>query len=74
MDGLSREAVGNVPRFTDTDWAVPGLDDFTGDGLTDLLWHNEVTGPNKIWPMQGFTRAAQSNIPKLADTQWEVQR
>jgi hypothetical protein len=54
-------------------WRVVGLEDFTGDGELDLLWHH-VDGWLGLWRMQGLTMvnaALLQNLP-LAGREWRV--
>ena len=37
--------LGNVP----TNWVIAGLGDFNGDGITDILWRDTVSGTVGIW-------------------------
>lgn len=48
--------------------------DFDGDGQSDLLLRNEVTGELQVWAMNGTTRTATlATTPTgLADLQWRV--
>lgn len=38
--------------------------DFTGDGNSDILWHNPSTGQNQIWEMFGTTRNDTKDLPQ----------
>lgn len=54
-------------------WEPVGAGDFTGDGNTDILWRNRLTGDNGIWTMNGATRvnaAALTSIP--VESGWDV--
>lgn len=35
--------------FTDLNWKLVGVEDYAGDGRTDLLWRKVVTGQKAIW-------------------------
>jgi FG-GAP-like repeat len=39
--------------IADTSWKVVGQADFNGDGKTDVLWRNIVTGVNVVWYLDG---------------------
>lgn len=42
-------------KYAGTDWKVKGTGDFDGDGQTDILWHNAVTGDVSVWFLDGTT-------------------
>ncbi len=51
--------------------AVDG--DFTGDGISDVFWHNKRTGENAVWDLkrggQGKTTIA---VRRLRNTDWKL--
>ena len=64
------------PRFfTDTKWQIRGVGDFDGDGRSDVLWHNSVTGDLYVWFMNAtvVTGASFLNPSGLADTRWQIE-
>jgi Ca2+-binding RTX toxin-like protein len=74
--GLS---VSNIP---DTNWTLQGQTgtwsqdaarvhyDFDGDGKSDLLWRNTLTGANAVW--KGAVSANGLPVSNVADTSWKV--
>ena len=44
--GWYRDALGRV----NPSWVIAGEGDFDGDGNSDLLWRQPITGANAIWP------------------------
>ena len=46
---MSALGVGNVPL----NWVVAGVGDFNGDGKSDILWVNTVSGELLVWLMNG---------------------
>jgi hypothetical protein len=46
--------------------------DFNGDGKTDILWRNKVTGQNVVWFMNGAAFSSYSLIDAVADTNWQI--
>jgi hypothetical protein len=36
-------------------WVIIGLEDFNGDGRTDLLWYNQYNGELGVWLLNGST-------------------
>ena len=48
----------------------PRLSDFDGDGKTDLIWNNPVTGQTVAWLMNGTSVASWALL--YTDTNWRV--
>ncbi|BCT91839.1 hypothetical protein LYSHEL_08630 [Lysobacter helvus] len=46
--------------------------DYDGDGMADLLWHNVATGQNTIWGMIGLDRIWAAQVYREANTAWDV--
>jgi hypothetical protein len=44
------------------DWVIKGVGDFNGDGTTDVLWYNTISGDVSIWVMSGGSIVA-SPVP-----------
>ena len=51
------------------------MGDFDGDGRSDVLWHNSVTGDLYVWFMNAtvVTGASFLNPSGLADTRWQIE-
>ncbi|MEO8483553.1 MAG: Ig-like domain-containing protein [Acidobacteriota bacterium] len=60
-----------VPGAVDPVWQIVGLDDFNGDGRTDLLWQHSVTGQLYIWLMDRLTLIGVL-APQSAAPDWRV--
>jgi hypothetical protein len=43
MDDTTKKAEGSL-GIVSADWRIKQLGDFNGDGKTDILWRNQVTG------------------------------
>jgi hypothetical protein len=72
MDGRTVTGSGQVALFAPaTGLQVAGLDDFDGDGRTDILWRNANTGANTLWLMDGTTRLASPAVT-ARPTIWRV--
>jgi len=57
----------------DQNWQVAGVGDFDGDGKTDILWRNTVTGQNYLYPMDGLAiKPTEGYLRTAADTTWQV--
>jgi len=77
MNGISLlPATGFTTAVPGVDWKVAGTGDFNGDGKSDILWRNAVTGENAVWLMNGtslltgtgFTTAVPGVDWKVAGT------
>ena len=54
-----------------TAWVVAGTGDFNGDGKSDILWRNTVTGETYIYLMDGLTLLPGGYLPTVV-TDWIV--
>jgi predicted GH43/DUF377 family glycosyl hydrolase len=48
-------------------WLIAGAGDFSGDGRTDLVWHNPLTGQLHVWVMNGTSRTGMLTIDEGTD-------
>jgi len=61
---------------TDLSWQPVQVDDFTGDGIADVLIRNTVTGAWRMHPMNGKTVVRDDNFGGVAvtsDLSWDLQ-
>ena len=74
MDGLAiLGSEGYLRTVADQNWFVSGMGDFNGDGRADILWRNESTGENYVYPMDGLAiLGSEGYIRTVADLNWEV--
>ena len=74
---------GQLGDGTTTDQVVPvqvvGLEgrlwtpgDFTGDGMSDILWRHSAQGDVWLWPMNGAQRTAELYVKTVAEAGWEI--
>jgi FG-GAP-like repeat len=59
----------NVTTIT-ADWSIAGIDDFNGDGKSDLLFRN-TNGSVAEWQMNGSTVTATATVGS-APTDWKI--
>jgi Bacterial Ig-like domain/FG-GAP-like repeat/CARDB len=58
----------------DLGWKFQTTGDFNGDGQTDILWRNAVTGAIQFWAMNGTTRTQIVDLKtQITDTAWQIQ-
>ena len=57
-------------------WQVVGVEDFTGDGESDLLWRNQQTDQTQIWTLKNgayVSSALLGNAPAIgANSSWTI--
>src|SRR5260221_5055564 len=46
--------------------------DFNGDGRSDILWRNSMTGENVIWLMNGAAISSSVTFATVADPNWSI--
>ena len=51
---------------------APVADDFNGDGKTDLLWQNQLTGAVVAWMLEGTTVHDRGVIASEVDAPWQI--
>jgi len=61
--------VGAVPN---TDWQIVGSGDYDGDGKSDVLWRNSVTGTNWMYLMNGGTITTSVGVSVTPDLNWAI--
>jgi hypothetical protein len=74
MDGTSiKPSEGFLRTVADANWQVAGLGDYDGDAKVDVLWRNQATGENYLYPMDGPTiKPSEGYLRTVADTSWQV--
>lgn len=59
-----------MPDATGTGLAPGAVDDFDGNGVSDLLWRNARTGENQVWlEARSGTRRG---TPNVLNTDWRI--
>jgi hypothetical protein len=71
MNGLQvTQDSGYLPGVP-ANWQVAGYGDFDGDGRTDILWRNSITGDVAIWLMIGLNMAA-GTVVMYVPVAWNI--
>jgi hypothetical protein len=71
MNRTSYQTVAAIDSLKDPGWYVETVDDFDGDGRSDLFYRNLLTGANVIWTLNGTTFKSQVALPSK-DVAWRV--
>ena len=75
-DGLSdgEEVLIHDNQQSPTPTPEPTSDssDLTGDGISDILWRNDVTGALTVWSGSANGVNYLSSLPRVSDTAWQV--
>jgi hypothetical protein len=78
MDGVTRRqgGIGSFsPGVVAPAWRVVGTPDLDGDGSTDLLWHDQVSGQLVYWRMaiNSLLPDGMGHMsPAVMDPVWEL--
>src|SRR6266850_1381880 len=73
MDGgIILPSEGYIRTIADQTWVIAGVGDFDGDGRSDILWRNTVSGDNYIYFMNGLQIVNEGYIRSVADQNWSV--
>jgi glucose/arabinose dehydrogenase len=74
MNGLAiLPTEGYIRTVASQDWQVAGVGDFDGDGKSDILWRNQVSGENYIYPMLGVAiKPTEGYVRTVSDLNWQV--
>ena len=74
MNGLSIQPnEGYLRTVADLSWRIVGVADFDGDGKSDILWRNAVSGQNYLYPMNGTAIMPNEGfIRTVVDPAWQV--
>lgn len=70
MDGVTPTAAASIQQWSDTDWQIAGVGDYTNNRLIDIFWRNMSDGRNILWGMNGFEHVSTLEMPTLSDLMW----
>jgi len=74
MDGTTIKGTeGYLRTVADLNWEIAACADYDGDGKSDILWRNKVSGENYLYPMDGTTiKAGEGYIRSVPVGAWAV--
>lgn len=60
----------DVAAVVNLNWKVAGIGDFDGDGKSDMLWRNGVSGESIIW--KSGSAAMPMDVASVPNTAWSL--
>ncbi|MBF0344160.1 MAG: VCBS repeat-containing protein [Nitrospirae bacterium] len=64
---------GGMPAVVpDLNWHIVAVNDYNGDGKSDILWRNTSTGLIVIWYMNGTSIASYKIVSLVPDNNWQI--
>jgi hypothetical protein len=73
MNGAARLSSGAVfSTVSDLNWSIAGVGDLDGDGDSDILWRNSVTGENTVWFMNGASISSGAPVNAMQGGDWSI--
>jgi Ca2+-binding RTX toxin-like protein len=68
---LNAAAQTAVISPADNTWVIEGVDDFNGDGKSDILWRH-TSGAVGVWQTNGLLPVTQSAVIGAVDATWDI--
>lgn len=64
----------SISRIADPTWNIAAVGDLNGDGKSDLVWQNDVSGQLVAWFMDGYTVTSFTYLTPsaVADVTWKI--
>ena len=72
MNGNTLIGGGAVAPNPGTTWKAIGTGDFNGNGDSDILWQNTITGQASIWEMSGNTLVGGGAVSPNPGPSWKA--
>jgi peptidyl-Asp metalloendopeptidase len=61
-----------APTVADPNWQIVAIDDFDGNGTSDLYWRNGSTGRNDLWLMNGGSPSTLATVYNEPNVAWKI--
>ncbi|MEE8125978.1 MAG: hypothetical protein V3T42_09215, partial [Nitrospirales bacterium] len=71
MDGVNIGSLG-FPGGATIEWEIDEVSDLNGDGKSDLVWRDTISGATSVWLMDGETILSIES-PGGAGLNWDIQ-
>lgn len=73
VNGTAIVGGGSAP-WVDPSWTIQGTGNFTGNGMSDILWQNSCTGAVELWTMNGNQLTGTPFLAQLdPNSGWTIQ-
>ncbi|MBF0593185.1 MAG: VCBS repeat-containing protein [Nitrospirae bacterium] len=68
----SIQSSGSPATVADLNWKIKDINDYNGDGKSDILWQNTQTGLIYIWFMDGVNIKSAKQVALVPDSDWQI--
>ncbi|KJU86680.1 hypothetical protein MBAV_001125, partial [Candidatus Magnetobacterium bavaricum] len=68
----SIQSSGSPATVADLNWKIKDVNDYNGDGKSDVLWQNTQTGLIYIWFMDGVNIKGSKQVGLVPDADWQI--
>jgi hypothetical protein len=72
MNGGSLPVTASYLPSRGINFSIVGAGDYNSDGMTDVLWHNPLTGEVSAWLMNGVNISSGAWIGTMSDPVWKI--
>jgi hypothetical protein len=72
MNGATVKSWSTLSSGIDREWQIAGIGDLDGDGKSDLVWRDTLTGDVAEWLMNGAAVKSWSTLSSGIDRAWQI--